>query len=117
MKKLFFALVASIAILGIQSAALADYASTPQPSYPSPSEAPHYGPYPYPYPYPGTPQPVYPPAPAFPVASPTIMCFAQGMVNGALFYGVGLNVYAANQWALYACGMTGQYCQLLGCRY
>lgn len=111
MKSFLFILMAAFAVLGFQSAALADYATTPQPNQPYYPSQPgsHYGPYPYPYP---APAPAYPP-----VAAPYVMCFAQGLANGALFYGVGLNVYSANQWAMYACNMSGQYCQLTGCRY
>ena len=62
----------------------------------------HHRPHPYPsYPYP---QPYQ------------VTCYAQGLTNGVVFYGVGPDVYTANQWALYTCQSTGQFCQFLGCR-
>lgn len=108
------AVFAALAVMAFLNAAHADYATTPQPypAYPQPAPNPaypYYGPYPYPAPGPAPyPAPVY--------GQPYVTCFAQGLANGALFYGVGLNVYSANQWALYACQSTGQYCQLTGCR-
>ncbi len=103
MNPLFALLLTAFLTLGFQAPAWADYATTPQP-YPG-----AHGPFPS-YPY-------YPPAPVYPAQpSPFIMCFAQGLANGAFFYGVGLNVYAANEWALYACHSTRQYCRPTGCR-
>lgn len=67
----------------------------------------HHHPHPYPAP---RPNPYYP-------APYQVTCFAQGLANGVIFYGVGPDVYTANQWALYACQSTGQYCQYMGCRY
>lgn len=100
-------------VMSLQSVALADYATTPQP-YPTHPQ-PYYPAQPYPY-YGAYPYPVMAPAPGY--AYPQfVTCFARGMANGALFYGVGNNVYVANQWAMYACNSSGQYCQLTGCRY
>lgn len=120
--KIFLMALTAFFALSFQSVALADFATTPQPypqTHPQPYPQPYYPNQPtypaygsYPYPTPTYPGPVYAQPPA-----PWVMCFAQGLANGALFYGVGLNVYAANQWAIYACQSTGQYCQLTGCRY
>lgn len=108
MKVLLIALTV-VAALGLQTQAFADYATTPQPH-------PHYGHYPYPAPQ--YQPPYYPPQyPPHYGGNGTVTCYAQGLANGALFYGVGLNVYSAQQWALYACNSTGQYCQITGCRY
>jgi hypothetical protein len=96
----------------VMAVAQADYATTPQPYPPQynpqpqpyyPAPAVYYGNYVYPAPY-----PMYP---------HYVTCFAQGMANGAVFYGLGMDVYSANQWAMYACNSTGQYCALTGCRY
>ncbi|MEZ0390909.1 MAG: hypothetical protein ACAH59_01745 [Pseudobdellovibrionaceae bacterium] len=105
MKNLFFIFTLLLG-LSFFSVAHADYATTPQP-VPQPQPL-HYGAYPYPAPA---------PYPVFPVPAAHVTCFAQGLANGALYYGVGYNIYAANQWALYACNSSGQYCQLVGCRY
>lgn len=86
-------IVLAFALIGFQGSAQAQ-------AYP-----PYYGAYPYPYP---SPYPYY--------GYPYVTCFAQGLANGAYFYGVSYNVYAANQLALNACLSTGQYCQLTGCR-
>ena len=104
-----------IALIGFQTSA--DWARTPapsnnhyynQPQYPH-QQYPYYGHSPY-YPNPGW-------RPAYPMPQGYITCFAQGMYNGAYFYGIGFNQFTANQWAHYACNSTGQYCQSLGCRY
>jgi hypothetical protein len=76
-----------------------DYATTPQPG-PRPYHPTYPAPQPYPAPYPAQ----------------MITCYAQGLANGAWFYGVAYNVYAANQYALGACQATGQYCRLTGCQ-
>lgn len=80
-------------------------------------------PYPQPYPYPAPyPRPYYPPpyvpvAPVIPVIpSYVYTCNAVGLYNGLIFYGVGTDTYTANQRALYACQLSGQACQLVGCR-
>lgn len=90
MKK--FLVTVALAFLGFQGVAQAQV-------------YPYYGPYPYPYP---SPYPYY--------SYPYVTCFAQGLANGAYFYGVAYNVYAANQLAMNACWSTGQYCQPTGCR-
>ncbi len=72
----------------------------------------YHGPQPYPQPY-----PYYPthPYPAYPQPY-QVTCYAQGLANGVMFYGVGPDIYTANRWALYTCHSSGQYCQSLGCR-
>lgn len=103
MKNLFFALL----FVGISfQTAHAQYATTPQP-YPN---YPVYGP------YPGVTPPAYV-TPIYPQPYQYLVCYAQGLVNGVYFYGTGYNTYTANQWALYACQSTGQYCRLTGCHY
>jgi hypothetical protein len=109
MKKTLFVLFAVLTVLGFSSSTLATYASTPQPV---PHHGHYYGPYPYapqPFPYPA-PVPYYP-------GLGHVTCYAQGLANGAYFYGVALNIPAAQNWALHACHSSGQYCQLLGCRW
>lgn len=107
MTKFIFAFLTALMVMGFQTSARADYATTPHP-YPQPAH-PNYPPY---YgPYPGPAYPVYP------QPGPWVTCFAQGLANGAMFYGVGLNTYAASQWAMYACNSSGQYCQVTGCRF
>ena len=104
-----------LTVLCLQNYAHADYATTPNPypnqpnyNYPNYPQYPHYVAYTYPAPVAG--YPYYP-------GAGVVTCFAQGLMNGALFYGIGYNVYAAQQWAVYACNTSGQYCQLTGCRY
>ena len=113
-----FLLSFAFVVAGFSSSALADYASTPQPYPYQPAQPaqPYYPPY-----YPAQPYPYYgsyvgPVVNYIPV-QPYVMCFAQGLANGAWFYGIGPNYYVANQWAMYACNSSGQYCQLTGCRY
>lgn len=106
MLKSIFASIMALGILCYQAPALADvYATTPQSNFAPQIFSPGYGP--CPYPTPGFP---------YPVPAPYIACFAQGLANGAYFYGISNNVYIASQWAMYACQMTGQYCQIIGCR-
>jgi len=103
-----------LTILSLQNFAQADYATTPQP-YPNHAVPnlpyPHYGTYPYPAPV------NHYPAPGYYPQGGLVTCFAVGLNNGALFYGTGFNVYAAQQWAMYACNSSGQYCQITGCQY
>ena len=87
MKNLILAVMA-FALVGFQTVASAHGYHRPPPHRPHPYPAPMY-----------------------------VTCFAQGLTNGMMFYGTGPNVFVANQWALYACQSTGQYCQLTGCRY
>ncbi len=55
--------------------------------------------------------------PSYPYPQPyQVTCYTQGLGNGAVFYGVGPDVYTAQRWALYVCQASGQYCQYLGCR-
>jgi hypothetical protein len=49
-------------------------------------------------------------------STPYATCFAQGLYNGMIFYGVSYDVYYATQLAFYACQSTGQYCRFYGCR-
>jgi hypothetical protein len=95
LKNVFVATLLVLASLVFQSKAQAQY-YTPYPMS---------GPYPYSY---MTAYPYY--------GSPYVTCFAQGLANGMVFYGVSYNVYFANQLAMNACMSTGQYCQYLGCR-
>jgi hypothetical protein len=106
-----------LVLLGLNFQASAQWARTPPPS----NNHYYYPPAPYPqqpYPYygycPSYPNPGYYPSP---MPMGYITCFAQGLANGAYFYGIGMNAFVANQWAQYACQSTGQYCQSLGCRY
>lgn len=123
-KTLFVTLLALACVLGLTGTAQADYATTPQPypnqpyppAYPQPYPQPYYPqpmPYPQPYPYYG---PYVGPVTGYYPVQPMVMCYAQGLANGAMFYGVGMNYMAAQQWAMYACTSTGQYCRITGCR-
>lgn len=69
------------------------------PTYPVPYPAPYPRPYPTPYPQPYI-----------------VTCYAEGLTNGLVFYGLGQNVYIASQRAMLFCQSSGQYCQPIGCR-
>lgn len=102
MLKNIFAIFAVLLVLGFESGAQAHPGRRPYPPRPYPVRPVPPRPYPYPYPYP---QPTY-----------QVTCYAQGLANGAIFYGVGPDVYTATSWAFSVCNSTGQYCQSLGCR-
>lgn len=114
MKNILFTLI-TLVMISSTAAYAQQWATTPAPQpghnhgvYPYPGNA-YYGTAPYPYPAPH-------PLP-FPMPYGYMTCFAQGLANGAYFYGIGVNPLAAQQWAMYACNSTGQYCQIIGCRY
>lgn len=125
MKHLCSTFLFAITLVMTALTAQADWAAISAPI----NGTPAFGHYPYPYPgHPGYGHPGYPNYPVapwnpgyypFPQPMPygTVTCFAQGLANGAYFYGIAYNVYTANQWAMYACNSTGQYCRLTGCRY
>lgn len=84
------------------------------------AEARHY-PYPY-YPRPVRP-PMYPmPLPTYPipVVPPVVpyvyTCNAIGLANGLITYGIANDTFTASQRALYVCQLSGQVCQIIGCR-
>lgn len=111
-------ILALLALMALSFQANADWARTPTPA---PSNNHYYYPPQYPhqqYPYYGQ-SPYYPGQGYYPSPMPYgyVTCFAQGMMNGAYFYGIGMNPMVANQWAHYACNSSGQYCQSMGCRY
>ena len=85
------------------------YPTRPYP-YPAPLPYPTPAPYPVPLPYPVYPLPVLP-------QPYVVTCYAQGLANGLVYYGVGPDIYTANQRALIICQSAGQYCQSIGCQY
>ena len=103
MIKNILALFTIVLVLGFESGAQAYYGRRADGRRPYPTRPYEPRPYPYPAPYP---QPSY-----------QVTCYAQGLSNGAVFYGVGSDVYTANNWAFSVCNSTGQYCQSLGCQY
>jgi hypothetical protein len=100
MIKNILALFAIVLVVSFETGAQAHYGRHPYPPRPYPTRP--YPPRPYPYP---NPQPYQ------------VTCYTQGLANGAVFYGVGPDVYTANNWAFSVCQSTGQYCQSLGCQY
>ena len=100
MIKNIFAIFAILLVLGFETSAQA-YGRRHYPVRPYPSQ-PYYPPRAVPYPQP---QPYQ------------VTCYTQGLANGAIFYGVGPDVYTATSWAFSVCNSTGQYCQSLGCHY
>jgi len=73
----------------------------------------HYPGHVYPPHYPAYPRPAYPYPTPF---APVVTCYARGLLNGVVSYGISNNMPDATRIAFAFCQSNGQACHFIGCR-